>query len=486
MGEISTSELSPLCYVLMPFGLRFAPRGGPDINFNRIYSLAVKPGIEDAGMFPFRADEKKFGGILHKALFERLLVCDFAVADLTTSNPNILYELGIRHAARPRSIIYAASTPLPFDANLLHAQPYHLDANNELSASRAAELRKALAENLRNRRERTAQDAFVDSPLFQQISQWKPEPLVAEAAEFLDEKVKENEKLKKQLRPIQRASMDVGQRSSLLKQLAQIRSAALANKNVDVGVLTEIMLTYRALESWSDMIDIQEEMPDLVKQQGAIRKQLAFALNRRAEATNQPDDRVKALNILERLQEEEGHDAATSGLIGRIYKSQWREAEMAHDPAARRFLLKAIEAYIHGFEADVREVYPGINAITLFEMQGGRDALARKEKLLQGVRFAADQKVRDPNATYWDHATLLEVAVLAGDVDGASEALDRVLRAYTETWQPKSTAGNLRLIQERRRQRGDDVAWMTGLTNCATSSGGRGVGYFCCGARRRG
>jgi hypothetical protein len=106
------TENQPLCFVLMPFGSKPDPGGGPDIDFNSIYRQAIKPGIADADMFPVRADEEKLGGIIHKAMFERLLICDFAVADLTTSNPNVMYELGIRHAARPRTTltIYAAST----------------------------------------------------------------------------------------------------------------------------------------------------------------------------------------------------------------------------------------------------------------------------------------------------------------------------------------------------------------------------------------
>ena len=130
MEKTRASDKRPLCFVLMPFGSKPDPSGGPNINFDRIYKEAIKPGVEDAGMFPVRADEEKLGGIIHRQMFERLLVCEFAVADLTTSNPNVLYELGIRHAARPRTTltIYAASSPLPFDVNLLRTQPYQLEA----------------------------------------------------------------------------------------------------------------------------------------------------------------------------------------------------------------------------------------------------------------------------------------------------------------------------------------------------------------------
>ena len=58
-----------------------------------------------AGLEPIRADEELLGGIVHKPMFERLILCDYAVADLTTANANVFYELGIRHALRPYSTV---------------------------------------------------------------------------------------------------------------------------------------------------------------------------------------------------------------------------------------------------------------------------------------------------------------------------------------------------------------------------------------------
>lgn len=159
-------------------------------------------------MFPFRADEEKLGGIIHKAMFERLLVDEFAVADLTTSNPNVMYELGIRHAARPRTTLtfYASATPLPFDVNLLRTQPYRLEPNNELSDSGAAELRQAVTQHLRELAQLAATEEFADSPLFQLVTAWKPQPLQLVAAAY--ERVKENERLKERLRLIRKASAE--------------------------------------------------------------------------------------------------------------------------------------------------------------------------------------------------------------------------------------------------------------------------------------
>ena len=77
---------NPLCFVLMPFGQKPDPVGGPAIDFDRIYREALAPAIEAAEMESIRADEERTGGIIHKPMFERLLLCEYAVADLTTAS----------------------------------------------------------------------------------------------------------------------------------------------------------------------------------------------------------------------------------------------------------------------------------------------------------------------------------------------------------------------------------------------------------------
>lgn len=115
----------PLCFVLMPFG-RKPDAGGRVIDFDAVYRALIAPAIIAAGMQPIRADEERTGGVIHKPMYERLILCEYAVADLTTANANVYYELGIRHAVRPAStvLIFASDTRLPFDVGPLRGMPY--------------------------------------------------------------------------------------------------------------------------------------------------------------------------------------------------------------------------------------------------------------------------------------------------------------------------------------------------------------------------
>src|SRR5262245_29265853 len=116
-----------LCFVLMPFGQK-SDADGTVIDFDAVYRDVIAPAIRDADMEPLRADEEVTDGISHKALFERLILCDYAVVDLTIANVNIFYELGIRHAVRPgRTVaLVAKGSRLPFDVTMLQSLPYTL------------------------------------------------------------------------------------------------------------------------------------------------------------------------------------------------------------------------------------------------------------------------------------------------------------------------------------------------------------------------
>ena len=152
----------PLCFVLMPFG-RKIDAAGHVTNFDSVYRKIIAPAVEQAGLEPVRADEEKIGGTIHKPMFERLMLCHYAVADITGANPNVFYELGIRHALRPSStvILFVEGTVIPFDIALVRGIPYRTDAAGEpLDPDMAI---KAAAEQLRVARE----NPHKDSPIFQ-------------------------------------------------------------------------------------------------------------------------------------------------------------------------------------------------------------------------------------------------------------------------------------------------------------------------------
>src|SRR4051812_15629824 len=162
-GTSGVAPQDPLCFVLMPFG-RKSDASGTTIDFDAVYEQVIAPAVRAAELEPIRADEEVTGGIVHKPMFERLILCEYAVADLTFANANVFYELGVRHAVRPYStvLVFASGTRLPFDLELDRGLPYPLTATGEPTDLGSA--RRRLTDRLV-----TARDAAVDSPVFQLV-----------------------------------------------------------------------------------------------------------------------------------------------------------------------------------------------------------------------------------------------------------------------------------------------------------------------------
>ncbi len=458
----------PICFVLMPFGQKADPAGGPAIDFDRIYTTALAPAIEDADMLPIRADEERTGGIIHKPMFERLLLCDYAIADLTTANANVFYELGVRHAARPATTltIFAEQQPIPFDVNFLRSLSYDLGKNNTFDDFKAQALRKAVSGKLKDLRELATQQAPVDSPLFDLLKEWEPGNIARLKTDIFREKVQLNEELKKQMAAIRLKGKNKETRDEARQELQTLRDSLGVLDSVEAGTVIDLMLSFRALEDWDGMIAIYEDMPVVLKRQILVREQLGFAYNRRSGAGGNLADREEALRILTEVEEQQGPSSETCGLIGRIHKDNWTDAFERDDQlTALGHLKKSIEAYSRGFLVDPRDAYPGINAVTLLDIKGDATSLERKKRLLPVVQFAVEQRMTQGEPDYWDHATMLELTVLNNDFDQAIEHLSDALAMIRETWEPGTTANNLKMIEKARSGRQEDTSVLLGIIN---------------------
>jgi hypothetical protein len=91
-----------------------------------------------------------------------------------------------------------------------------------------------------------------------------------------------------------------------------------------------------------------------------------------------------------------------------------------------------------------------------------RDRAARE---IAGVARYAVRHRQSQGADYWDHATLIELAAIEGDWDGAEEALGDALAALDEGWKATSTANNLRLIAEAREAAGIEAVRLKAIVD---------------------
>ena len=441
---MTLEEYKAMCFVDMPFGKKTDLASKIEIDFDEIYNKAIKPAIEAAGLEPIRGDEERTGGIIHTAMFARLLLSEYVVADLTMANPNVFYELGIRHAAKPFTTIpiFANLHPLPFDVAMIRAIPYQLE-NGRLTEKAMEKLRSDLKERLEHA---TCGPATKDSPLFELIPKYPVIDLPHEVTDAFQERVNHEKKFQEMLTQARGKSTNDERRIALL----QVQKELGDMKKVQRNVLVDLLLSFRSVEAWKEMVELCEALPDYVKKLVLVRQQWAFALNRQ----NLPGDRDKAISILEDMIKEYGSDPETLGILGRVHKDRYRAAKEKGSALALAALDDAIDAYTNGFESDPRDYYPGVNAITLLIEKGDPDSLKRAERLVPLVSFAVARRGGASSSNYWDLATVLELACIGNDWSAAMRILPKTLDRAKESWMPATTMGNLNMLKQARSRQG--------------------------------
>lgn len=430
----------PLCFVLMPFGKKVLA-SGLVVDFDAVYAEVVQPGIEAAGMEPLRADEEAAVGKGSKLMYERLILCDFAVADVTGANPHVFYALGLRQGLRPATtvMLFGETGTLSFDVEPLRTIRYAMEACGVPAdpAGAAAALTRLLDEV-----RRTCSEPLLDSPIFHLLEGYvAPDVARLKTDEFRGQACYAQDARTK-LAAARRAGKDAVRAAAL--DLGDLSGA-------EAGVVVDLLLSYRAVSDWQGMVDLVADMTKPLARSTLVREQYGFALNRLGR---KDEAEAVLLEIIARR----GPSSETNSLLGRVYKDRWEaETKAGNAKAARGWLRKAIDTYLQGFEADWRDAYPGINAVTLMELASPPDP--RRVELLPVVTYAVRRRMARGTPDYWDFATLVELAVLARDEAAARDATGSALAAVRENWEPETTARNLALIRAARAAVGDAPAW---------------------------
>lgn len=431
--------MKPLCFVIMPFGEK-KDQNGVTIDFDAVYEKFIRPVIEESGLEAIRADGEMLGGIIHKPMYERLILCDFAIADLTTANANVFYELGIRYTAKPFTTfsIFETGTKIPFDLVDVRCFPYTIVDKEIVDLEKKKEALKAYIAGIKKKK-------ITDSPIYQLMDgiEFKHN-LAIDKVDMLREKAQQDNQVKEKIQMI----VNLDENENRTEKLQELENSPSDKENWEAGMAINFMLAYRSVGAYGEMADFIESLPPHLKRTVLLQQQYGFALNR----VGQKD---KAIEVLTKLIEENGPSGETLGILARVYKDKYNENKEAKPFLAKGFLNKAIETYTEGFQVDLRDYYPGVNAATLKFTRGDEDtadfakvveyaaltSLQRKGKLPSGSM---------PNSSaegYWVYATLLELAVLQNNLDKAFEYLSATISSPHDDWQTKSTADNLELYK---------------------------------------
>ncbi len=153
------------CFVVMGFGEKTDFQSNPQrlLNLDKTFEYIIEPAVVECGLECIRADKIIHSTVIDKPMYEQLLDADLVVADLSTSNANAIYELGVRHALRPHTTIVMAESGFKFPFDLSHVSMLlyeHL--GQEIGYGEVLRVKKALKEKIQH----LVENLEVDSPVF--------------------------------------------------------------------------------------------------------------------------------------------------------------------------------------------------------------------------------------------------------------------------------------------------------------------------------
>ena len=366
-------------FIVRPFGTK------DGIDFDRVERELIDPVLAELGIEGRTTREIARAGNIRTDVFERLLVADLVIADISIHNANVYYELGIRHALRDRAtiLIRAAEDEVPFD---LKTDRY-IEYPKEDPRSAVPALIEAVGQSLRDRR--------GDSPVYLLLPSLEP----YDPATF-------------QILP--RAFTEAVQAAAAARDrpmLALLREEIegldwalsggrlIGRAEMDLGAWTQACDTWEA---------IRTDRPEDVEAN--------LLLGTVYQRLGRPSEGSLALRRVLGQEELSGRDRAEAlALVGSNARVQWVEEWRPQPKAARReaalrstFLFEAMRAYDEGYSEDQNHYYSGINALAMTTIA---DLLASAEPEVWTDCFMTDESATAQGARLQRRRRLLEAAV---------------------------------------------------------------------------
>ncbi|WP_164009888.1 tetratricopeptide repeat protein [Pyxidicoccus trucidator] len=467
----------PMCFVAMPFGTKTPPGlAGPAVHFDEVWQ-GLKAVLERQGLEAIRADEELMGGFIHRPMYERLVVSEYVIADLTFSNANVAYEVGVRHgASRGATVLICEQrslAQLPFDFRALRVVPYDAGSDGHVTTEAMQQLEKTLTERIQQARRG---ELPPDNPLIQ-VTRIGPGSIAHDKTDVFLLRTPYVNAMTERIG----AALTLKDKEKALAQLESVRAEILkAPQEVAQlhTVLLHLFIAYREKGEFQRLVDLYPHLPAELQRTPVAREQLALALNRLAEAAAKAKDfaggqqlRAQALEVVRTISPEQ-QSSETFGILGRIYKGLADAEQQAGNTAeAQAAVKKAIQAYEDGFRKDPRDYYPGVNAVTLRIVRGRAEDEVALKRLLPVVRFSVD-RAPAPNSqskaeAYWQEATRLELACAERDWPSVEQHVEALLglgaEPWMQSWMYETTSANLKKQRDARSGEPETVRQLEGI-----------------------
>lgn len=412
-----------ICFVIMGYGVKTDLTTGRELNLDKTYKNIIKPAAEEAGLTCIRADEVKHSGTIDVPMYKYLINADVVIADLSTNNSNAFYELGVRHALRPKTTIAIAENKLkpPFDINHTVIHQYeHL--GTDIGYDEVLRFKKALVDTINE----ILHTKEIDSPVYTYIQNLTPPLLESQINNFDTD--------------------DKGTSKETLGSIIESATSALEKDD---------FLTAKALLEVAHSLDRNNDF---------IIQKLALATYK-SKHPSHVEALKEALELLNPLDLANTTDPETLGLAGAIYKRLWEEScnkglrELFVDSEDEN-LNNSIFYYEKGFFIK-NDYYNGINLAYLYNLRGSI-AIKESNKIADYVyanrvrrkvvdicwSLYQDDNFNNRSDQYWIVATLEEAFYGLHDEANFLKFKEISKKLSKQNWERETTESQLSKLKE--------------------------------------
>ncbi len=310
------------CFVIIGYGKKTSYINGKVrlLDLDETYSILIKPVFEALNIPCYRAIDKNINGSIDRLMLQEIKNADIALVDISTLNANVMWELGVRHALKPKHTIMICEkeqmSNIPFDVNHFVIHQY-THSEEGIPYKEVDRFRKYLTESVTKILNQDPQ--LNDSPVFT----------------FLEDELKKDKS--------ESVEDDMSINTDSFATIMENAEKAKNNKEFE------------------NALELLKTAKEIASKNMTLRDNLAFVISRQALCTykskkpNELESLVNAKIILDELRPAQSQDIEVLGLSGAINK---RLFELTKDTD---YLDNAIQSYEKGFQLKL-DYYNGINA----------------------------------------------------------------------------------------------------------------------------
>lgn len=235
---MAKEEKSKTCFVIAPIG---ADGSADRIRSDQVLKHIIGPSVRECGYEPIRSDHISEPGLITSQVIQHIVEDPLVIADLTGRNPNVFYELALRHAIKKPvvQIIHATET-IPFD--VAASRTIHVDHRDLDSVAKAKE---EIVRQIRSV-ERNPED--VDTPISVAV---------------------ELQSLRKSDNPLEKSYAEIlAMLTDIRAGMSDMRDGGRGRMMLPPGVIEDLMMSIDRLSSVLDLEDgkpLSQEQAEMLR-----------------------------------------------------------------------------------------------------------------------------------------------------------------------------------------------------------------------------